>query len=120
MINKLRKYSDNTHGLTRTINTPITSTNLIPYNKEATTHKIKKYQRRIESSLYVAITTYPNIAFATLKLLRFLTNPNPIHMQAVNKIISYLLSTRTLRLKFGGGDKLKIATDAFFANNISD
>ena len=38
----------------------------------------------------------------------------------VNKVINYLLSTRTLKLKFGGGDKLKIITDAFFINDISD
>ena len=62
------------------INTPIISTDLIPYNKEITTHKIKEYQHRIGSLLYVAIITRLNIIFATLKLLHFLTNPNPIHI----------------------------------------
>ena len=38
----------------------------------------------------------------------------------VNKIINYLLSTYTLRFKFGGGDELKIITDISFVNNISD
>ena len=38
----------------------------------------------------------------------------------VNKIINYLLSTCILKLKFGGGDKLEIITDASFANNTSD
>ena len=79
-INKLRKYFDSIYRLTRLINTPIISTDLIPYNKEITTHKIKKYQYRIGSLLYMAITTRPNIIFATLKLLHFLTNPNPIHV----------------------------------------
>ena len=68
----------------------------------------------------MAITTYPNIVFAILKLLHFLINPNPTYIQTVNKIINYLLSIRTLKLKFGGGDKLKIITDASFANDINN
>ena len=38
----------------------------------------------------------------------------------VNKVINYLLSTRILRFKFGGRDKLEIITDTCFADNISD
>ena len=38
----------------------------------------------------------------------------------VNKIINYLLGTRTLRLKFGGGDKLKIAMNASFTDNTNN
>ena len=43
IINKLWKYFDNIYRLMQIINTPIISTNLILYNKEITTHKIKKY-----------------------------------------------------------------------------
>ena len=68
----------------------------------------------------MAIITRLNIIFAILKLSHFLTNPNPTHIQIVNKIINYLLSTRILKLKFGGGNKLKIVTDASFTDNISD
>ena len=68
----------------------------------------------------MAIITYPNITFTILKLLHFLTNPNPTYIQVVNKIINYLLSTYTLRLKFGGGDKLKIAINASFTNNTNN
>ena len=41
-------------------------------------------------------------------------------MQIINKVINYLLGTYILKLKFGGGDKLKIVTDASFADNISN
>ena len=68
----------------------------------------------------MAIITYPNIIFAILKLSHFLTNPNPTYIQAVNKIINYLLGTRTLKLKFGGKNKLKIVTNASFINNINN
>ena len=68
----------------------------------------------------MAIITYLNIIFTILKLLYFLTNPNPIHIQAVNKIINYLLSICILRFKFGGGNKLEIVTDTSFTDNTSD
>ena len=68
----------------------------------------------------MAIITCLNIIFAILKLSHFLTNPSPIYMQIVNKVINYLLSIYILRFKFGGGDKLKIITDAFFINDINN
>ena len=68
----------------------------------------------------MVIITRLNIIFAILKLSCFFINPSLIHMQMVNKVINYLLSTRILGLKFGGGDKLKIVTDISFTNDISD
>ena len=38
----------------------------------------------------------------------------------VNKVINYLLGIRTLKFKFGEGDKLKIVTDIFFMDNINN
>ena len=68
----------------------------------------------------MAIITRPNIIFVILKLLRFLTNPNPIYIETVNEIINYLLRTRTLRLKLKGRDEFKIVTDTSFTNNINN
>ena len=68
----------------------------------------------------MVIITYLNIIFAILKLLHFFTNPNPIYIQMVNKIINYLLSTYTLKFKFRERDKLEIITDTFFTDNIND
>ena len=59
-----------------------------------------------------------NIIFVILKLLLFLTNPSPTHMQTVNKVINYLLGIRILGFKFGGRNKLKIAIDATFTDDI--
>ena len=70
--------------------------------------------------LYVVIITRLNIIFAILKLLHFFINPSPRYIQIVNKVINYLLGTYTLRFKFGGGDKLKIITDASFMNDINN
>ena len=68
----------------------------------------------------MAIITRLDIIFAILKLSRFFTNPSPIYMQAVNKVINYLLGICILGFKFGGGDKLEIATDTSFANDTND
>ena len=38
----------------------------------------------------MVIINRPDTTFAILKLSRFFLNLNPIHMQAVNKVISYL------------------------------
>ena len=61
-----------------------------------------------------------NIIFIILKLSHFLTNLSPTHIQAVNKIINYLLNIYILKFKFRGGDKLKIITDTSFADNTSN
>ena len=68
----------------------------------------------------MAIITRLNITFAISKLSHSLTNPNPTYIQTVNKVINYLLSIRTLKLKFGGGDILKIVTDTSFTNNTNN
>ena len=104
----------------RIINTPIIFTDLILYNKKVIMYKIREYSCRIGSLFYVVIIICPDIVFAILKLLRFFTNPSPIYVQAVNKVISYLLSTYILGFKFGGGNKLEIITDISFVDNISD
>ena len=114
------KYFDSIYGFMRIINTPIIFTDLIPYNKEIITYKIKEYQYRIGFLLYIAIIIRLNIIFAILKLLRFFINPNPIYIQVVNKIINYSLGICILGFKFGGGDKLGIIMNVSFANNINN
>ena len=68
----------------------------------------------------MAIIIRLNIVFAILRLLHFFINSSPIYMQTVNKVINYLLGICTLKLKFEGGDKLKIVINTSFTNNISD
>ena len=38
----------------------------------------------------------------------------------VNKVINYLLSIRTLKFKFKGGDKLKIIINTSFINDTNN
>ena len=59
--------------------TPMSREELIPYEDRASYSEINLYQRKIGSLLYAAVTTRPDIAFATSRLGRFLINPGPKH-----------------------------------------
>ena len=68
----------------------------------------------------MAVTTRPDIAFAVLRLARFLINPGPLHHKIANKIINYLASIKNLALHFGGSNDLKVVNNTLFANNTLD
>jgi hypothetical protein len=70
--------------------------------------------------LFAAITTRPNIAFATSRLSCFLVNLSTEHHDAANCVLLYLRRTRALALKLGRGEDLKVASDASFADNTLD
>ena len=93
---------------------------LKPRDGFAAPSDINKYQRKIGSLLYAAVTTRPDIAFATSRLARFLTNFGPEHQAAADRALLYLLKTHTLCLRLGGGDSLQVASDASFADNTLD
>jgi hypothetical protein len=94
---------------------------LMPYKDRASYSEINSYQRKIGSLLYAAVTTRPDIAFATSRLSRFLTNPGPSHHAAADRVLLYLSRHRTLGLQFGGKeDTFTVASDASFADNTLD
>ncbi len=56
-------------------------------NKEiATKENIQKYQKEVRALLYLSIKTRPNITYTVNKYARFISNPNPIHFIALNRI----------------------------------
>jgi hypothetical protein len=71
---------------------------LKPYTGYATPSEVNKYQRKIGLLLFAAVTTRPDIAFATLRLARFLTNPSTEHHHAVDRVLLYLLKTKWMVL----------------------
>ena len=66
------------------------------------------------------MTTRPDIAFAVLRLARFLINPGPLYHKVANKVINYVTSIKNLALYFGGFDDLEVVSDILFANNTLD
>lgn len=103
-------------------NTPMAREELMPYEDRASHHDINLYQQKIGSLLYAAVTTRPDIAFATSRLSRFLTNPGPKHHAAADRVLLYLKRYRDYGLQFGGGqeDTFTVASDASFADNSLD
>ena len=100
--------------------TPMSTTELLPYEGQADPYETKRYQRKVGSLLYAATTTRPDIAFATLHLARFMSNPSPEHHRAADRALCYLAKTRSLALQFGNGNRLDIASDSSFADNTRD
>jgi hypothetical protein len=86
----------------------------------ATAAEINLYQRKIGLLLFVAVNTRPNVAFATSRLARFLTNLSTEHYRAADCVLLYLYYTRALGLQFGGTDDIVVASDALFADNTVD
>ena len=64
--------------------------------------------------------TRPDVAFAVLRLVRFLINPGPLYYKVVNRVIGYLVSIKDLVLYFGGFDDLEVVSDVLFADNTLD
>ena len=102
--------------------TPMSRDELIPYEDRASYSEINLYQRKIGSLLYAAVTTRPDIAFATSRLGRFLINPSPKHHAAADRVLLYLKRHRDYGLRFGGkaDDTFTVASDASFADNTVD
>ncbi|KAL2137689.1 hypothetical protein VTI28DRAFT_8559 [Corynascus sepedonium] len=104
----------------RRYTTPMGKDELKPYDGIATKLEITMYQRKVGSILYIAVMTRPDIAFATSRLARFLTNPGPKHHVAVDRVILYLKGTSHLGLQFGGEDDFRSSSDASYADNTLD
>jgi hypothetical protein len=116
-INKISQLADR-KGLRH--DTPIGGNELMPYKGIATPSTINRYQRKIGSLLFAAVTTRPDVAFAMLQLARFLTNPGQQHHNAADRVLLYLQSTRRCSLGLGGRQHLEVASDASFADNTLD
>ena len=71
--------------------TPMSQAELNPRLDLATPSEINKYQRKVGSLLFAAVTTRPDVAFATSRLARFLTNPGQEHHDAADRVLLYLL-----------------------------
>jgi hypothetical protein len=60
------------------------------------------YRSLVSSLMYIAISTWPDIAFAVSKLSQFLDCYRRVHWQAAIRVLQYLKGTRNLCLLLGG------------------
>jgi hypothetical protein len=100
--------------------TPTSEIELKPRDSLAEPPEINRYQRKIGSLLFAAVTTRPDIAFATSRLAHFLVNPSNEHQDAADRVLLYLQKTRNLPLTFGQGEGFEVASDESFADNTID
>jgi hypothetical protein len=106
-------------------NTPLPSgaqVDLIKYNEQASPSEIRHYQSLIGSLLYVQIATRPDISFAVSRLAQYATNPSPEHLRLAKYVLSYLLGTKDMRIRYDGadGEGLYGYTDSSHADHIDD
>jgi hypothetical protein len=81
---------------------------------------IKLYQKKCGSTLFPAVWTRPDTAFANQLLAKSLTRYNEKHLAATDYLISYLYATRDLSLCFDSEIRTSIFTaalDISFADN---
>jgi hypothetical protein len=116
-------YIDKIANLADTVQpdqTPMCREELLPYEHRVPPQTVNRYQKKIGSLLYAAVTTRVDIAFATSRLARFMTNPGPQDHAAADRVLLYLKKHRNLGLQFGGKDDFLVASDASFADNSFD
>jgi hypothetical protein len=100
--------------------TPMAIEELLPFDGRAKPSDITRYQKKIGSLLYAAVTTRADVAFAVSRLSRFMINPGPKHHTAADRVLIYLRNHRDWGLQYGGSDELVVYSDASFADNVLD
>lgn len=118
-ISKLeQKFKVNTQTKHRT---PLPSGSLKAYDGIATPSQVHHYQQKTGSLNWLAVQTRPDIAWSVSELSRYLQNPGPEHMAAVDHLLEYISSTKYLALQFDGDTPPNICigySDASFADEI--
>jgi hypothetical protein len=60
------------------------------------------YTQAISSLLYLTTYIRPNLAYVINHLVRFMTNPSPIHWLGLKQFFCYLQSTHMMRILYDG------------------
>jgi hypothetical protein len=110
------KFNIDTYG--RAPSTPLSGTDqLEPSDNQATSQEILAYQQRIGSINFAATMTRPDIAKVCSVLAQFLHNPSETHRRAADRVIAYLLFTKTQAIQYGIDGNPECYADAAFADN---
>ena len=83
----------------------------------------KECQAMVESLMYIALATRPDIAFAVSALSRYNSQPRTVHLTAAKRVLRYLRKTADHSLHFNGnGNDGEITgyTDSDWANDSTD
>lgn len=82
------------------------------------------YQQKVESLLFAAITTRPDIAFAVSELSQFNQHPGTKHYEVADRVFYYLSRTQDYCIRYRGEARdissFVCASNASFAENLLD
>lgn len=70
--------------------------------------------------LWASQCTHPNISFSVNRLSQFLWDPSLAHWHAALRVLNYLASTKTLRLRLGGALTCEGYSDSNWAESLLD
>ena len=73
-----------------------------PADYQAAAGDIRDYQAIIGGLIFATTCTRPDIAFAVNTLAQFASNPSPVHVQAVKRVLRYLRGTADRRVTYVG------------------
>ena len=94
---------------------PTPSTNPLLLNKgTASLKEINHYQQKVGSINYAAIATRPDIAKVASHLATFMTNPGPMHFEAVNRVLAYLNYTKKVGIRYSANSE---ASECFITSS---
>ena len=125
-IDTIARRFDITHG--RAISSPMDSSVNLYVSTNADETIDVPYASLIGSINYCAISTRPDVAFATNKCAQFTSKPTLAHWEAAKRVVRYLLNTRDYGITYqqegrgveGYGHNLAGFTDADFAGDVND
>ncbi|CAK1579062.1 unnamed protein product [Parnassius mnemosyne] len=76
------------------------------------------YRELIGSLLFLCSVSRPDISFAVNVLSRYVNNPSQQHVNAVKRIVRYLINTKDLCIKYGESDGLIGYSDSDYASDV--
>ena len=93
---------------------------LPPNTQQATIQKIYGYQSYIESLLFAAIITWPDIVRVASKLSEHLKNLSNNHLVVADQYISYLYGIKYLAIEYLAHNNSQETTTMSFSMEIFD
>lgn len=97
--------------------TPADPNVVICKNLEETVVKFP-YREAIGSLLFLCSVSRPDIAYAVNILSRYINNPSQQHVNAVKRVIRYLVNTKNVCIRYGESNDLIGYSDADFAGDV--
>lgn len=90
-----------------------------PNNKDIMNVSQTLYQQKVKSLLFVAIATWPDIAFAVSRLSQFYQRPGKQHQKATDQVFYYLFQMRDYCIYYKG-DAQDLSSIVYASNTSFD